>query len=83
MITVPDPVEVGFVVNLARPGGHVTGLTSTVGPELHGKRLELLRELTPRATRIARPHRGWRRRKRRPACWVFRCASSRYAHRTS
>jgi putative ABC transport system substrate-binding protein len=53
MITVPDPLDLGFVTNLARPGGNVTGLTSTAGPELHGKRLELLRELAPGATRMA------------------------------
>jgi ABC-type uncharacterized transport system substrate-binding protein len=53
MVTVPDPVGLGFVTDLARPGGNVTGLTSTPGPELHGKRLEMLRELAPGATRIA------------------------------
>jgi ABC-type uncharacterized transport system substrate-binding protein len=53
MIVVPDPVGLGFVASLGRPGGNITGLTSTPGPEFHGKRLELLRELTRSATRIA------------------------------
>jgi putative ABC transport system substrate-binding protein len=53
MVTVPDPVDIGFAKSLARPGGNVTGLTSTAGPELHGKRLQMLRELAPRASRIA------------------------------
>jgi putative ABC transport system substrate-binding protein len=47
-----DPVETGFVVSLARPGGNVTGL-STISPELGGKRLELLREVVPRLSRVA------------------------------
>src|SRR5262245_24520757 len=53
MVVVPDPVGLGFVANLARPGGNITGLTSTPGLEFHGKRLELLRELAPSATGIA------------------------------
>ena len=53
MVTVPDPVGLGFVKSLARPGGNITGLTSTAGPELHGKRLQVLRELAPGATRMA------------------------------
>ena len=50
--TTGDPVLLGLVSNLSRPGGNITGLT-TVAPELAGKRLELLRELYPKATRIA------------------------------
>ena len=38
----PDPIGNGFVVSLARPGGNITGL-SNLGPELSGKRLELLK----------------------------------------
>lgn len=47
-----DPVESGFVADLVRPGGNVTGLTST-SPEQSGKRLELLREVLPGANHIA------------------------------
>jgi putative ABC transport system substrate-binding protein len=47
-----DPVGMGFVASLARPGGNITGLTS-VSPELDGKRLELLKEMLPRLTRVA------------------------------
>jgi putative ABC transport system substrate-binding protein len=50
--TAADPVEVGFVANLARPGGNLTGVT-VLGVELGSKRLELLHELVPRATAIA------------------------------
>ena len=39
-----DPVEEGYITSLARPGGNVTGVTS-VSSDLHGKRLEILREL--------------------------------------
>ncbi len=53
MVVVADPVGLGFIRSLARPGGNITGTTSTPGPELHGKRLELLRELAPDAARIA------------------------------
>jgi putative ABC transport system substrate-binding protein len=48
----PDPVGNGFVANLARPGGNITGL-SNLGPELSGKRLELLKEVVPKLTRVA------------------------------
>jgi putative ABC transport system substrate-binding protein len=42
----PDPVESGLVVSLARPGANVTGL-SLLATDLTGKRLELLREIVP------------------------------------
>jgi len=48
----PDPVGDGFVASLARPGGNITGL-STFAPELSGKRLEILREVVPRLSRVA------------------------------
>jgi ABC-type uncharacterized transport system substrate-binding protein len=48
----PDPVGNGFVVSLARPGGNITGL-STYAPELSGKRLEILRQVVPRLSRVA------------------------------
>ena len=47
-----DPVGNGFVASLARPGGNITGL-STLSPELSGKRLELLKEIVPRLSRVA------------------------------
>jgi ABC-type uncharacterized transport system substrate-binding protein len=48
----PDPVASGFVASLARPGGNITGL-STFAPELSGKRLEILREVVPKLSRVA------------------------------
>ena len=48
----PDPVGNGFVASLARPGGNITGL-STLSPELSGKRLELLKEIVPKLSRVA------------------------------
>ena len=47
-----DPVGVGLVSSLARPGGNVTGLSFIVGPELAGKALQLLKEAAPRVTRV-------------------------------
>jgi len=52
MTQVGDPVGTGFVASLARPGGNITGL-STLGPELSGKRLELLKEIVPKLSRVA------------------------------
>jgi putative tryptophan/tyrosine transport system substrate-binding protein len=49
---VGDPVAQGIVASLARPGGNITGLSATV-TEIYPKRVELLSELVPRATRIA------------------------------
>jgi putative ABC transport system substrate-binding protein len=49
---VSDPVESGLVGSLARPGGNVTGL-SLMHPDLTGKRLELLKEVIPKLSRVA------------------------------
>jgi len=50
--TLGDPVELGLAASLARPGGNVTGVISLIAV-LTGKRLELLTQLIPRASRVA------------------------------
>jgi putative ABC transport system substrate-binding protein len=52
MINVSDPVALGFVASLANPMGNITGF-SGIQTELGGKRLELLKEVTPKASRVA------------------------------
>jgi putative tryptophan/tyrosine transport system substrate-binding protein len=52
MAGVTDPVAAGFAASLARPGGNITGLTH-LSPDLNGKRLELLKEVVPRLSRVA------------------------------
>jgi putative ABC transport system substrate-binding protein len=47
-----DPVGLGLIASLSRPGGNVTGLTG-LGDELAGKRMQLLKEAFPRVTRVA------------------------------
>jgi ABC-type uncharacterized transport system substrate-binding protein len=47
-----NPVADGIVASLARPGGNITGL-STLAPELSDKRLEILREVVPKLSRVA------------------------------
>ena len=47
-----DPVGSGMIDSLARPGGNVTGL-SNLAPQIGGKRLELLKEIVPRLSRLA------------------------------
>jgi putative tryptophan/tyrosine transport system substrate-binding protein len=52
MAQVNDPIGDGLVTSLGRPGGNITGL-STLAPELSGKRLELLKEVVPKLSRVA------------------------------
>jgi putative ABC transport system substrate-binding protein len=52
MVAVGDPVGAGIVASLGRPGGNITGLSS-IAPELEGKRLELLREVSPKLSHVA------------------------------
>ena len=47
-----DVLKLGFVKDLARPSGNITGMTS-IGTELYGKRLELLMEAVPKLSRVA------------------------------
>jgi putative tryptophan/tyrosine transport system substrate-binding protein len=68
-----DPVGSGFVASLARPGGNITGL-ATLAPEVSGKRLELLKEIVLRLSRVAvlgtstvrAPHNSYKRRNAPP-----------------
>src|SRR3990170_6507 len=51
MVLAVDPVETGIVDSLARPGGNITGL-SRLMRELSGKRLELLKDVVPKVSRV-------------------------------
>jgi ABC-type uncharacterized transport system substrate-binding protein len=51
MVSVGDPVALGLVASLARPGGNVAGL-SNLGPELNSKRLEVLKDAIPKLARV-------------------------------
>jgi putative tryptophan/tyrosine transport system substrate-binding protein len=52
MAQVSDPVALGLVASLAKPGANITGLTH-LAPDLGGKRLELLKEIVPKLSRVA------------------------------
>jgi len=52
MATGADPVALGLIASLARPGGNITGMTS-ITSELSAKRFELLRDIVPRMSRLA------------------------------
>src|SRR5215471_18502842 len=47
-----DPVPVGIVANIARPEGNITGVSSMASPEIWGKRLQVLREAIPTASKV-------------------------------
>ncbi len=53
MWNVTDPVGIGVVASLARPGGNVTGLSDGQDPAIMGKRLQLLKQVAPTVTRVA------------------------------
>src|SRR3989442_1702099 len=52
MVNATDPVEVGLVASLARPGGNVTGLSQQITPEIRGKQLQLLKEVLPKGSQV-------------------------------
>ena len=52
MIAVGDPVGAGLISSLARPGGNITGNT-ILGPDVAGKRLQLIKEVVPSTARVA------------------------------
>jgi putative tryptophan/tyrosine transport system substrate-binding protein len=56
-----DPVAFGIVASLARPGGNITGVSVDAGLEIWGKRLQMLREAIPTASRVGflTAARGW------------------------
>src|SRR5262245_36739440 len=53
MVNATDPVKAALVSSLARPGGNVTGLSQQLTPEICAKQLQLLKELLPKAVRVA------------------------------
>ena len=52
-MSLTEPVELGLVASLARPGGNVTGVTYGVDTDIFGKQLGLLREAVPKVRRVA------------------------------
>src|SRR5262249_6442454 len=52
-VAVFDPVAIGLVQSLSRPGGNITGLATYVPGDWIGKRIEIFRELIPSASKIA------------------------------
>jgi putative tryptophan/tyrosine transport system substrate-binding protein len=53
MIFAIDPVGMGLVASMRRPGGNVTGTTGSAGLEIYAKQLQMLKELVPQASRVA------------------------------
>jgi putative ABC transport system substrate-binding protein len=52
MVGARDPVEQQMIASLARPGGNITGISANTGPAIAGKRLALIKEALPRASRV-------------------------------
>jgi len=52
-VSLTGPVELGLIASLARPGGNVTGVSYSVGTDIFGKDLELLKEVVPKVRRVA------------------------------
>jgi putative tryptophan/tyrosine transport system substrate-binding protein len=81
-----DPVGSGLVASLAQPGGNLTGL-SLMSAELEGKRLELLKEAVPLASRVGSSstqraqamYTSGGRRRAPPGRWGYSCTPWRYA----
>jgi putative tryptophan/tyrosine transport system substrate-binding protein len=53
MYSATDPVGIGLVQSVARPGGNVTGLSDDQSPEIGAKRLQLLKEVAPTVSKVA------------------------------
>jgi putative ABC transport system substrate-binding protein len=53
VVLTADPIALGFAETLSRPGGKFTGVRVDAGPSLHGKRIELLREVFPKMSKLA------------------------------
>lgn len=69
---IDDPDSVGLVSTLARPGGNVTGVSLSAGPEIHGKRLQLLKEAAPKCVRFAFVDTSFIDRQTTPGAYVRR-----------
>jgi len=52
MVVALDPVGQGFIASLARPGGNITGLSYDLDPGIAGKKLEFLKEVVPKLSRV-------------------------------
>jgi putative ABC transport system substrate-binding protein len=52
-VSLTEPVGIGLIASLARPGGNVTGVSYSVGADIFGKDLELLKEAVPKVRRVA------------------------------
>ncbi len=53
MMNAFEPDKLGLIASLARPGGNVTGVSYSVGPDITGKMLELLKEAVPKVRQVA------------------------------